>query len=127
MFGFHKQTPANNSGQQAENAAASFLRTQGLKVLDRNYRCKGGEIDLICTSPENILIFVEVRHRRQTSFGTGADTVNSSKQKKIILAAKTYLQERYGNRPPACRFDVISTTGESYEIDWLQNAFGESA
>ncbi|AJQ94419.1 YraN family protein [Gynuella sunshinyii] len=127
MFGFHKKTPVNDSGKQAENAAANFLRAQGLTVVDRNYRCKGGEIDLICTSPENILIFVEVRHRRQTSFGSGVDTVNSSKQKKIILTAKTYLQERYGNRLPACRFDVISTTGESYQIDWLQNAFGEYA
>ena len=122
MFGFNSQSTID-TGKQAENMAARYLRSQGLKVVDRNYSCKGGEIDLICNHHDT-LVFVEVRHRQQNHYGSGADTVSAAKQKKIIVAAKTYLQQHYGNRPPACRFDVISTTGEKYQIDWLQNAFG---
>ena len=113
-----------NTGKQAEDIAAKYLQSQGYKIVARNYRCKGGEIDLIC-SCDKMLVFVEVRHRTSSHFGSGADTVSTNKQRKITLAANIYLLEKYGDRPPACRFDVISTDGPTFKIDWLKNAFGD--
>ena len=110
-------------GFAAEELACRFLQKQGLRLISRNYRCKTGEIDLIMQ--ENlILVFVEVRFRKNEFFGTSAETVTYTKQKKLIKAAQFYLQQhRCENRP--CRFDVIAMTSRNSksEIEWIKDAF----
>ncbi len=128
-------TPSNpgDLGATAEEAAAQYLQRQGLKLIERNYRCRRGEIDLIM-SDEQQLIFVEVRYRKNSRFGHAAETVNPRKQKKVISAASHYLNGQ--SESTRCRFDVIAINGSSdtdkiqdtaekfANIDWLINAFG---
>lgn len=105
------------SGAHAEERAARFLVTHGLKVLERNYQCRGGEIDLICQDAA-MLVFVEVRLRKHRDFGGAAASITPAKQRRIALAARHYLA---GKPLPACRFDAVLLDGES--IDWIRNAF----
>lgn len=112
-------------GQRAEQYAARHLQQQGLHLLKANYRTAGGEIDLIMQEEEEI-VFVEVRHRQKTYFANPVDSINRSKQKKIIRAALQYLSQQNLIEKVNCRFDVI---GISYslttapQIEWIQNAF----
>lgn len=118
------QSPAQRTGQAAERLAATHLEAAGLVILDRNLRCKTGEIDLIC-SDRLILAFVEVRHRTSMLYGGAAASVNRKKQQRLIQTAAyflPYLTRRYfGGHAPACRFDVV--TMERGRINWLKNAF----
>lgn len=97
-------------------------------LLERNYRCKSGEIDLIMQE-KHCITFVEVKYRKNVSFGGALYAVNLSKQKKIIKAAQTYLlQHGLSPEKQACRFDVIAIEGqtntpERIQINWLKNAF----
>ncbi|MEO8598597.1 MAG: YraN family protein [bacterium] len=95
----------------------AYLLTQGQTLLQRNFRCKGGEIDLVMQENQ-VLVFVEVRRRANLRHGGAAASVTRSKQAHLIIAAQVYLQ-RY-RIPPACRFDVIAIDGE--HLEWLQNA-----
>lgn len=106
-------------GSAAEQAALEFLEARHLRLVRKNYCCRLGEIDLIMRDP-NTLIFVEVRLRHDTSYGTGAETVTRSKMRKIINTAEHFLVKHpfLGNLD--CRFDVVSM---SDNIDWIQNAF----
>lgn len=118
------QTSTITKGQYAEQLACDYLGMQGLKTIARNFRCRRGEIDIIMEQGKTI-VFVEVRYRKHTQFGTGAETVNREKQTKLITAAMAYLQKNpcYNNRPS--RFDVISITAQSPEphIEWITDAF----
>jgi putative endonuclease len=105
------------TGALAEDQAARFLAARGLKILARNYRCRGGEIDLVCRDGAT-LVFVEVRLRTNRAFGGAAASITSAKQRRIALAARHYLA---GKPLPACRFDAVLLDGES--IDWIRNAF----
>lgn len=106
-------------GSAAEQAALEFLEARHLYLVERNYCCRLGEIDLIMRDPDT-LIFVEVRLRHDTRYGTGAETVTRSKMRKIINTAEYFLVNHplWGNLD--CRFDVVSM---SHNIDWIQNAF----
>ena len=106
-----------NDGVLAEEQAAQYLARHGLKILARNYRCRGGEIDLVCRDG-NILVFVEVRLRTNRSFGGAAASITAAKQRRITLAANHYLA---GKPLPACRFDAVLLDGTN--IDWIRNAF----
>ncbi|OZG71996.1 YraN family protein [Hahella sp. CCB-MM4] len=111
-------------GQSAEKQAARHLQEHGLKIVRQNFRCKGGEIDIIARDNET-LVFVEVRHRKSNRFGTPGETVTYKKQQRIILAAQFFLQTL--KTQPQCRFDVIeSRPGEASEINfnWIKDAFG---
>ena len=110
------------AGRLAEDLAARFLEKRGLRVLVRNYRCRGGEIDLIVRDGKT-LVFVEVRLRRNTSYGGAAASITSGKQRRIILAARHYLAA-LDTSDVDCRFDCIllSATSEQ-QIDWLTDAF----
>lgn len=112
----------NRRGGPAESLAAAFLERQGLKVLERNYRCRYGEIDLVASS-EAALVFVEVRARSSGAFGGAADSITAAKRRRIVAAARHYLARHKVNR--ACRFDVVLIQGRDQEIEWLSNAFGE--
>lgn len=104
-------------GDAGEEIAARHLVAQGLQVLARNFRVKGGEIDLVCQEGTTV-VFVEVRRRARTDFGGAAWSITPTKQKRLILAARHWLG-RHGDA--ACRFDCILIDGET--LEWVRNAF----
>ncbi len=105
-------------GEAAESLACRWLESRGLKLRERNYRCKAGEIDLIMEDgPE--LVFVEVRYRSHPGYGSAAESVTPAKQQKLLRTAQHYLQQL--NRTPACRFDIIGIDPEQ-QIQWIRNA-----
>ncbi len=110
-------------GRSGEDEAAKFLSRSGLKILDRNFRCPGGEIDIIAGEGKTI-VFVEVRSRRAGSLATPEESVSGVKQKKILHAARWYLKKR-GIENSAARIDVVAIrwNGEKPEINWIVNAF----
>jgi putative endonuclease len=111
-----KRSDRQSQGQAGEDEALAYLQRTGLTLVERNFRCKGGEIDLIMKG-NSVLVFVEVRKRSDASYGGAAASVTSRKQARLILAAQIYLQ-RF-KMPPACRFDVIAIDGAS--MNWLKN------
>lgn len=107
-------------GNAAEALAAAFLQQKGLKLVEKNFRCQFGEIDLIMRD-SNTLVFIEVRLRTNSDFGGAAMSINPSKQQKLRRSAERYLQT-HGDC--ACRFDVILMSKVNLSaIEWLQNAF----
>ena len=112
----------NRRGEPAENLAAAFLEREGLKILERNYRCRFGEIDLVALSGA-ALVFVEVRARESEAFGGAAGSITPAKRRRIVAAARHYLVRHRVRR--ACRFDVVLIRGRSQEIEWLADVFGE--
>ena len=107
-------------GQHAEDAALAYLHKQGLRTVARNYRCRGGEIDLIMQDATE-LVFVEVRLRRNTQFASAMESVDRQKQRRLVTAARHYLQH-IGRYDAPCRFDVVGIDGQG-TIDWQANAF----
>lgn len=112
-----------NSGGGAEDRAAAFLSERGLKIIERNYRCRFGEIDLIAKSGPSV-VFVEVRARASDAFGGAAASITHAKRRKLLATARYYLL-CHGAREAACRFDVVLLTGPEPRIEWIENAFGE--
>ncbi|MAK90116.1 MAG: YraN family protein [Oleibacter sp.] len=117
------KTSSRHFGHDIELQAESFLARQGLKPVCRNYTLRSGEIDLIMRDGD-VLVFIEVRYRKDISHGSGAESITPAKQQKLIRTAEHYLQQEYGSRVPDCRFDVISASGEPVMFDWLKNVFG---
>jgi putative endonuclease len=112
-------------GAAAEELAAAYLQARGLKILARNLRCKAGEIDLLCLDA-GLLAIVEVRQRRHLEFGGALGSVTWAKRRKIIRAARFFLQTRARFRGFAIRFDVIAVAGlpdGAHRIDWVRDAF----
>lgn len=103
-------------GYKAEEKALFFLEERGLKVVERNFRCRFGEIDLIMQD-NDVLVFVEVRKRKYPAFGSAAASVSRAKQQKLIRAARFYLHGSH--RIPSCRFDVLAFDGD--QCQWLKN------
>ena len=108
-------------GQSAEARAESFLQSQGLKLVARNWRCRFGEIDLVMQDGAT-LVFVEVRLRTRSDFGGAAASVTPAKQKKLLAAARQYLAAL--KTLPPCRFDVVALSGTA-PPDWIRNAFDD--
>ena len=112
------------SGVVAEDIAARFLARRGLKVVERNFRVRGGEIDLICEG-DGALVFIEVRLRSNDRFGGAAASITQRKQQRIILAARHWLSrhgDAYADRN--CRFDcVVMDAPDEARIEWIKNAF----
>lgn len=114
------RTAKQVTGQAGEEQALHYLMQQGFTLVEKNFLCRGGEIDLIVRK-NGLLVFVEVRKRGSGGFGGAAASVTSAKQARLKKAAHFYLQ-RYAD-PPACRFDVIAIDGE--HLNWITNAFEE--
>lgn len=110
-------TDKQRIGDAGEEQALIYLQQHRLILVERNFRCTGGEIDLVMRT-DTVLVFVEVRQRAIGRHGTATDSITRSKQRRLIVAAHQYLQ-RY-RHPPACRFDVVGIDGTV--ITWLQNA-----
>ena len=98
-------TSRADAGRAAEDAAAALLRGKGMTVVERNFRAKVGEIDLVAKDKDEI-VFVEVRARASSSFGGAAASVGGAKRRKLIKAAQLWLQARSWTGP--CRFDVVA-------------------
>lgn len=107
------------SGKDAENLAARHLQRQGLRLLTRNHRCRGGEIDLVMRD-QDTLVFVEVRLRRNPRFGGALASVDRRKQQRLVLAAQHYLQTTAWSGP--CRFDVLGIDSQD-RCTWVRDAF----
>lgn len=97
---------AKDIGQRGEDAAAAYLLRCGMRIVDRNWRCSAGEIDIIALDADE-LVFVEVKTRRVTSAGTPEEAVSPSKQKRLARLARTYLAQT-GLTETHVRFDVIA-------------------
>lgn len=111
----------NTRGTQAEELAAQFLQRHGLKVLQRNYSCRYGEIDLILQDRDT-LVFAEVRLRSSGGFGGAASSIDAAKQGRLILAAQHFLTTL--SRIPPCRFDALLFDSlDSARLEWIKNAF----
>lgn len=107
-------------GSRYEETAAAYLTGQGYGILEHNFRCRQGEIDLVCHHGR-YLVFVEVKYRTRETMGAPAEAVDYRKQERIRHAASFYL---YSHRLPEdtpCRFDVVGILGEKIEL--IQNAF----
>ena len=109
-------------GKQAEDRACRYLQGQGLHLLQRNYRSRRGEIDLILQDKDS-LVFVEVRYRNDPRFGSALESVNQRKQSRLIACAQYYMQTHPDTSQQPCRFDVISIMGPGGLIEWIPNAF----
>ena len=103
-------------GAAAEDRAARFLADRKLKVIERNFRVRGGEIDLVCRDGRSV-VFVEVRKRSRADYGGAAASITPAKQARLVLAARHWLQ-RHGETP--CRFDCVLIDGD--RIEWLKDA-----
>lgn len=115
------QAKANDTtttrGREAEEQAARHLERCGQRVVERNFRVRGGEIDLICRDGRT-LVFVEVRQRSRGDFGGAAASITAVKRQRIILAARHYLA---GKAECDCRFDCVLIDGD--QLDWIHDAF----
>ena len=110
-------TSRQKTGAAAEDRALAYLQQQRLRLVDRNFRCKMGEIDLIMRE-DAVLVFIEVRARADARHGGAAASITPAKQRRLIRAAQFYLQRL--RTLPACRFDVIAIDGDA--LHWLRNA-----
>lgn len=111
----------NLAGARAEDLCAELLRASGLRLLERNWRCRHGEIDLIAEEGGTV-VFAEVRQRSSAAFGGAAESITSAKRDRLLAAARLYLSRR----PEAhCRFDVFLVEGEPRQVRWIRDAFGE--
>lgn len=115
------RTPKQRAGAAAEDAAERHLCASGCRVLARNARYREGELDLVVRE-RDVVVFVEVRLRASERYGGALASVDVYKQKRLARAAHRWLAEHYGERWPACRFDVVTVDG-SGTIDWIRDAF----
>lgn len=111
-------------GDQFESFAVEKLKSFGCIIVEKNFNCKLGEIDIILKD-NNDLVFLEVRYRKQASFGGASASVDKKKQSKLIKAASLYLQKAKITNKYACRFDVFAIQGlpGQLEYNWIKNAF----
>ncbi|MEN3013917.1 MAG: YraN family protein [Endomicrobiia bacterium] len=109
-------------GSFYEKVAIKYLKSLKYKILEKNFKTKHGEIDIIAYDKKNdCLVFVEVRYRKNSFFGTPQETVNINKQRKIILSAMWYLKLNSKNFKEF-RFDIISFTDGS-NPEHIKDAF----
>ena len=107
------------AGAIAEQQASRFLQQQGLTELEKNYRCRLGELDLVMQDQET-LVFVEVRQRQDTRFGNALESIDKRKQYRIRKAAAHYLLHHDWAGP--CRFDAVGIDGTG-KLHWIPSAF----
>ncbi len=112
--------PTRKHGELAEQLAADWLQRRGLHVIERNFRVRGGEIDLICREGD-VTVFVEVRLRQHAGYGGAGASITPHKQRRLVLAAQHWLQ-RHGEG--LCRFDCILLDSlERPTPEWIRDAF----
>ncbi|ATE58876.1 YraN family protein [Thauera sinica] len=119
-----RPTPAQARGRFAEDLAARHLARHGLRVIERNVRCRGGEVDIVCLD-RGTVVFVEVRLRTGSRFGGAAESITAAKRRRILLAAQWWLGAAGRcHRAAPCRFDAVLLDGlDETGITWLPGAF----
>ena len=115
---------SNSLGQQNEDLALTYLRQQGLTLIQRNYRSRLGEIDLVMKDIEHV-VFVEVRYRSSTKFGGALASVDRRKQSKLIKCAQQYMTNASNQQDFRYDVNAISPSSGQHEIQWITNAFDE--
>lgn len=112
-------------GRAAETAALNHLRQAGLQEVARNVACRGGELDLVMRDGA-VLVFVEVRYRRNRRFGGAAASIDAGKRRRLTAAAQAFLQRHPELARMPCRFDVIEASGaiDAPDLHWIRAAFG---
>lgn len=118
-------TQRQELGRRAEQLAADLLRSAGFELLERNYRRRLGELDVVARGA-GVLVIAEVRTRTQQRYGSAAASVDRRKQQRIIRAAAQLLQQRPELARLPVRFDVIvvsDATGAAPRIEWIRHAF----
>lgn len=108
-------------GADKEQIAAAFLKDQGYRILQQNFRSRTSEIDLVAWDPARMLCFVEVKYRRTVRSGYPIEAVDRHKQRRICRCADFYRVRYHVPEDMPCRFDVIAILGE--QITWYKNAF----
>jgi len=112
------------AGKHWEKTAEDFLCARGLRLLQRNFSSRFGEIDLVMEDRDTV-VFVEVKYRSSNSHGSGADAVNIHKQNRISRTAAFFLAVNPARAEQFCRFDVVSIDPkkDEQEINWIRGAF----
>ncbi|MFF7705760.1 YraN family protein [Pseudomonas sp. NPDC007930] len=113
------------AGREAEATALAHLRQHGLQLLAQNWRCRGGELDLVMLDSDTV-VFAEVRYRQHRQWGGALESIDPRKRDRLILAAQHFLHEqpRWAEQP--CRFDVIAIEGNDPArpgLNWVKHAF----
>jgi putative endonuclease len=119
-------TQRQRIGQAAEEIAAEFLRAQGLSILERNFRRRLGELDLVARQ-DGVLVIAEVRTRASGTYGGAAASVDGRKQRRLLKAAAQLLQQHADWAKLRVRFDVLVVSGlggGKPRVEWIQHAFG---
>jgi putative endonuclease len=109
-------------GQRGEDIACKALKKDRYKIIEKNYRCRQGEIDIIAEDRGKVLCFVEVKAKSSFSFSLPEEAVTRRKQKKLQAAAYSYIDAK-GFKPRAMRFDVVSVDLVSNGCNIIKNAF----
>jgi len=117
-------------GDYYEQLAQDWLLCQGVELVAQNFHCRGGEIDLIVVQ-QQVLCFIEVKYRQSDAFGGVAYSIPRAKQRKIILAALTFISQHPQYALANYRFDALFITPSEpenkYHYEWIQNAFSDQA
>jgi putative endonuclease len=111
-------------GSRGEDLAVRYLKKKGFKVIERNYHCPWGEIDLVARE-KNTLVFVEIKARSSSEYGLPQDAVDRFKQKKLIEVARAYMAEHHLKDDIIARFDVVAIhlTPTGPDIELIKDAF----
>jgi putative endonuclease len=122
--------PRRALGRRGEELAAEFLTRLGYRILETNLRTRRGEIDIIAEDPlEPALVFIEVKTRRSSRFGSPAEAVDASKQQRLVRLAQAWLQRHPDRADDPCRFDIVGVLldgGGSPAIEHIKAAFDQS-
>lgn len=117
-----------NIGQLGEKLALRHLKKRGYRILDRNFRCRRGEIDIVATQ-KDYLVFVEVRTKTTLAFGSPEESITQAKRDNLIATALTYINE-HQKLPPLWRIDVVAIEldqkRKSTRIEIIENAISDS-
>lgn len=116
------KTDSRQKGKKGEDLACKYLKKDKYKILEKNFRCKQGEIDMIAEDRAGVLCFIEVKARSREDYGSAIEAVTPSKQKKLLATAFIYLENKK-IRSKDMRFDIVSIDLNTQEIYLITNAF----
>ena len=107
-------------GSKFEKEAGAYLKKHGYEILEYNYRCRAGEIDIIARD-RAYLVFIEVKYRRDEHEGDPAEAVDARKQARILRTARYYMTRYHISEDTPCRFDVVAVLGSNVRL--IRDAF----
>lgn len=120
MTGVYRVYNRRKLGEEQESLAVSYLEANGYKIIQRNFYCKAGEIDIIAKQ-EEYLVFIEIRFRSSVANGYPEESVTKRKQNRIIQSARYYMYKMRLSEDTPVRFDVVAILGTRFRL--IKNAF----